>query len=318
MSSAVLAPKQRADRELAQSAKEIMQVGSKSFSLAATLFSKELRVGARMLYTWCRYCDDQVDIAAGPEAKRERVEAIMRATESALNGEPQSDTVFRAFQLVAQKYGIPKLYALDLVRGMEMDIEDRVYEDFTDLELYCYHVAGVVGLMMVYIMGVSHEKALSNALDLGIAMQLTNISRDVLDDAALGRCYLPQVWLDQEGLKREEIANPENRKKVARVVRRLLDHTEYFYRSGKKGLCFLPFRAAIAVAVASNVYREIGRLVLVRGEKAWDKRAIVSKPKKLWLTMVGILEVLATIPRRVVRPWRACTFQRVWRPSWVE
>ncbi len=311
------------DRELAAVTKEIMQVGSKSFSLAATLFTRELRVGARMLYAWCRYCDDRVDIAADPEAKRERVEEIFRQTESALNGEVQNETIFQAFQLVAHKYNIPSVYALDLIRGMEMDIEDRAYENFSDLELYCYHVAGVVGLMMVYIMGISHEKALSNAVDLGIAMQLTNISRDVLDDAELGRCYLPQVWLDEEGIKRSEIANPENRGKVAKVVCRLLDRTEYFYRSGKQGLKFLPFRAAVAVAVAANVYREISCLVLLRGANAWDRRAVVSKPKKLWLTILGIFQVMVTIPSRLIFPWKPCQFQRVWRPfsssrAWVE
>lgn len=318
MSESELATVGHCDLALEASTKEIMRVGSKSFSLAAMLFPNNLRVSARLLYSWCRYCDDQVDIAAGPEAKALRVQSLYAETKSALRGDPQTDLIFRAFQAVALKHQIPSEYALDLVRGMEMDVHNQQYEEFPELEKYCYHVAGTVGLMMVYIMGVSDKKALAHAVDLGVAMQLTNISRDIVEDAALGRCYLPLSWVRAEGLTVAELSLPENRKIAAKLVAQLLEHTERYYVSGKRGMKYLPLRAAIAVAVAANVYREIGRLVISRGERAWDKRAVVSMPRKIFLVFQGILEVLSTIPQRIRQPWLPCQLSDIWRPTWID
>lgn len=116
---------------------------------------------------------------------------------------------------------------------------------------------------------------------LGIAFQLTNIARDVLDDAGSGRCYLPATWLAEAGISTTTLRDPANRAVVARVAARLLDEAERYYRSADCGLKALPFRSAWAVAAALGIYRAIGRLVIARGARAWDSRVVVSTPRKL-------------------------------------
>ena len=168
-----------------------------------------------------------------------------------------------------------------------MDVSGHEYRSFDDTLLYCYRVAGVVGVMMAQIMGVRDVPTLQRAADLGIAFQLTNIARDVLDDAGNGRCYLPAEWLAEEGLSTATLSYRANRTSLARVVARLLDEAERYYQSADCGLQALPFRSAWAVAAALGIYRAIGRLVIVRGAKAWDNRVVVSGPRKLWELMVG-------------------------------
>ena len=168
--------------------------GSKSFSLAARLFDSGTRDAAFFLYGWCRYCDDQVD-RAGMEESREQLEQrlakLSEATRSVFSGAAQEQAVFIAMQYIVQRYSIPAHYALELIEGMAMDARGTRYQTFNDLALYCYRVAGTVGLMMSHVMGLRDEQALKHAADLGIAMQLTNIARDITEDASMSRIYLP-------------------------------------------------------------------------------------------------------------------------------
>src|SRR5262249_48112165 len=138
-----------------------------------------------------------------------------------------------------------------------------------------YRVAGTVGLMMVHVMGVSDDKALKNAASLGIAMQLTNIARDVMEDAAMDRVYLPGVWLEEAGVPRESVADRRFRPLVTQVVSRLVKSAEGYYREGNEGIKYLPLRAALAVAMASRIYSRIGKLVKKRGARAWENRCMV-------------------------------------------
>lgn len=293
--------------------RQMIAVGSKSFSLASKLFGPEQRDAACFLYGWCRYCDDQVDKTVNLRLQEERVRALEEATRAAFDGRAPKNPVFIALQHIAKTYGIPSHYALELIEGMAMDVRKEHYWTFEELSLYCYRVAGCVGLMMSHIMGVSDERALRNAADLGGAMQLTNIARDVLEDAAMGRVYLPLLWLDEAGVPEGQIAHPRYREGVALVVRRLLAEADGLYRSGNAGLKYLPWRCALAVAVASEVYSRIGKLVLSRGSRAWDRRAIVSPWGKAVAVVRGALRVAASIPYRLARPWREAAITLVWR-----
>jgi phytoene synthase len=159
--------------------------------------------------------------------------------------------------------------------------------------LYGYRVAGTVGLMMARVIGATDEAAHKHAVDLGIAMQLTNIARDVLDDARVGRVYLPLSWLAEAGVPAQDIAEPRHRPALAGLVLRLVREAAVYYASGDQGLRYLPFRSACAVAAAREVYAAIGTKVLGRGAAAWDQRTVVSKARKLWLTGRGFVRVLA-------------------------
>jgi phytoene synthase len=292
--------------------------GSKSFSLAARLFDSETRDAAFFLYGWCRYCDDQVD-QAGMEESREQLEQRLRtlaeATRSAFSGAAQEQAVFIAMQYIVRRYSIPAHYALELIEGMAMDARSTRYQTFNDLLLYCYRVAGTVGLMMSHVMGLRDEQALKHAADLGMAMQLTNIARDITEDAEMGRIYLPIQWIEEAGMVPEEIAAPKNRQKLALVTRRLLREAERYYVSGDAGLWHLSFRSACAVAAARHVYAAIGSLLLLKGPSAWDQRTYATGPQKISAILGGMVQVLASIPARMIRPWSAAPIRMVWRHS---
>jgi phytoene synthase len=292
--------------------------GSKSFSLAARLFDPDIRDAAFFLYGWCRYCDDQVDQAGMAESREQleqRLTTLSAATQSVFSGAAQEQAVFIAMQYIVQRYSIPAHYALELIEGMAMDARGTRYPTFNDLSLYCYRVAGTVGLMMSHVMGLRDELALKHAADLGIAMQLTNIARDITEDALMGRVYLPLQWIEEAGITPEEITAKKNRHKLALITERLLKEAERYYLSGDAGLWHLSFRSACAVAAARHVYAEIGSLILRKGSSAWDERSYVTGARKHWVIIGGVLQVIATIPLRMMRPWSAAPIHMIWRHS---
>jgi phytoene synthase len=283
-----------------------IQQGSKSFALASRLFDPATRDGAILLYAWCRHCDDQIDeqtlgFRAGQSlagSAEERLAALERETRRALAGEPVEEPAFAALQEVARRHDIPERHPLDLLKGFTMDVEGRRYETLDDCCRYCYHVAGVVGVMMAHVMGVRGEDPLDRASDLGIAFQMTNIARDVIDDAEAGRVYLPETWLLGKGVPPGDIARPEHRAAVHSVTERLLAEAERYYTSAEVGLARLPFRSAWAVAAARRVYRDIGRLVRQRGPRAWDRRASTGRARKILLALAAAGDAAAATRRR--------------------
>ena len=299
----------------------MIEKGSKSFSLAAKLFDPATRDAAFFLYGWCRYCDDQVD-QAGPVVDQSglaaRLKALKDKTAAAFSFAPQQEPVFVALQYIAHRYGIPSHYALELIEGMAMDVRATRYTGLNELLLYCYRVAGTVGLMMAHVMGLRDEAALKHAADLGIAMQLTNIARDIVEDAAMGRIYIPSTWLGEAGIAADQIAAPKNRNKLAMLTLRLLREAERYYRSGDDGLWHLSFRSACAVAAARNVYSEIGALLLQQGARAWDGRTYVTGSRKIRVILAAIVGLLRSVPARLVKPWSPAPLRMIWKASNIQ
>lgn len=301
---------------LADHATQTIRAGSKSFAAASRLFEPDTRRSAVLLYAWCRHCDDVIDgqllgVGRSPAIQTpasERLAELVAATQSAFAGEPATDPAFAAFQEVALKHRIPQRYALDHLRGFAMDVEDREYRGIEDTLDYCYHVAGVVGVMMAIIMGARDAATLDRACDLGIAFQLNNIARDIVEDAAIGRCYLPSQWLDEFAIAPSELAAERHRASLAILARRLIELAEPYYSSALDGLPALPFRSAWAVATAHGVYRQIGVRVVERGADAWNSRTFTSRADKLRLAAQGYWVVL-TARRRTARP-RPALYQR--------
>ncbi|HVM98618.1 MAG TPA: phytoene/squalene synthase family protein [Caulobacteraceae bacterium] len=294
--------------DLEQASRETIRKGSQSFAAAAAIFDAETRADAEMLYAWCRHCDDVIDgqelghgMATPDEATAsQRLTSLYAKTRAALAGAPTDDPDFAAFQRVALRRRIPERYAIELLDGFAMDVMARRYETLDDTLDYCWHVAGVVGVMMALVMGVKPDDiaTLRRAQDLGLALQLTNISRDVIEDAANGRIYLPARWLAEAGVPEAEIAARKHRAAVFGVTRRLLAEAEPYYASAIAGLSELPFRSAWAIAAARAVYRQIGVIVLARGPRAWDKRASASTPMKAWLALSAGWTALASRGRK--------------------
>jgi len=187
-----------------------------------------------------------------------------------------------------------------------MDVEGRTYRSLQDTLLYAYHVAGVVGVMMAYVMGVRDLVTLRRASDLGLALQLTNIARDVIEDAKGGRVYLPAEWLGAAATP-AEITDPKNRLTVFAATERLLVAAEPYYGSARWGLKSLGFRSAWAVAAALGVYRQIGFMVRAMGPTGMDRRAATGNLTKLALVLqAGIIAArAATLDGRRREPERA-------------
>ncbi len=278
--------------------------GSKSFAAASRLFAPQTRASAHMLYAWCRHCDDVIDGQAMgfPNGQEEAlsgdralqtVNELEAKTRNACIG-IADERVFEALSVVCDRHAIDERYPLDLIQGFRMDAEERNYDTIDDTLLYCYHVAGVVGVMMAMVMGVKQRAVLNRACDLGIALQLTNIARDVIPDHRTGRIYLPRDWLEEAGLSHETMCAEHNRPALFSVTRRLLDTAEPYYRSATHGLPHLSWRSAWAVSSAQKVYRAIGIEVRRRGAEAWDSRVSTTKPTKLASIMSGLAQTLVT------------------------
>lgn len=319
------------DRTLMDHAVQSIEVGSKSFAAASRLFDPETRRSAVMLYAWCRHCDDVIDgqeggrdaVPVSVDEVRARLKGLIEQTHAVYAGQPARTPAFAAFQDVVRRHDLRKAYALDHLAGFAMDVEDRRYETLDDLLEYCYHVAGVVGLMMAQVMGVQDDPTLDRACDLGLAFQLTNIARDIVEDAAIGRCYLPMQWLQELQVPRARMADAEFRPALAVLAARLVDLAEPYYQSAEAGISALPRRSAWAVATAKGVYREIGVKVKAAGASAWDQRVSTSKADKLRLVFSGGWQALASHGRRWPardpqlwqRPGRTCAAARHASPA---
>jgi len=271
--------------------------GSKSFALASRIFEPKMRGDVAMLYAWCRHCDDVIDgqvmghgqITDYREGQMQRLEALTLQTKSALSERPSKDPIFQGLARVFETYSIPHKHAYELLHGFRMDVEERVYESREDILEYCYHVAGVVGVMMAYVMGVRDPATLDRASDLGLAFQLTNISRDVIDDAKAERVYVPTDWLRSAGAPTSayDIVKQENWLAVHDATTHLLDIAENYYASARIGIKHLPFRCAWAISAALRVYREIGEKLRLQGPQAWEQRVSTSNVRKTWLVLSG-------------------------------
>jgi phytoene synthase len=274
---------------LVEAARQSIARGSKSFGLASTLFDRKTRERAWLLYAWCRACDDLADgqemghgmqVVADPAV---RLALIRDRTALALAGKPSGEPAFDGFGVVARECAIPARLADDLIAGFALDAEGWRPRSENDLYLYCYHVAGAVGVMMALVMNVSPEDdtTLDRACDLGIAFQLANIARDICEDDAAERCYLPVEWQVEMDIPPGEHMKPAYRHRLAVLAQRLAKRAVGYEASGRAGTAALPFRAAWAVLAAAGIYGDIVRKVAEAGEHAWDHRIKTSKAAKI-------------------------------------
>lgn len=268
----------------------LLRDGSKSFYAASLLLPKRLRADVYALYAFCRVADDLVDRAANAApavaAVRERLHALY-------SGATACGPVERAFADLLTRHPLPIEAPAALVEGFAWDAERRVYETISDLRAYGMRVAGAVGVMMTLLMGVRSAEALARASDLGVAMQLTNIARDVGDDARAGRLYLPREWLRAEGVDAEAwLANPVPCPQIARVTQRLLEEADRLYRRAEQGIALLPADVRPAIWAARRIYAEIGAQTRRNGLDSVTRRAVVSKRRKLALVAAAMVSSL--------------------------
>jgi len=283
------------DAVVAQSEASMRQ-GSSSFDAAARLFGRRLREDVWQLYAWCRHCDDEIDgqdhggqlTLLSPTERAERLARLERETRAALAGDVVEDPAFVAFQRVALRHRIAPQWPLELLEGFAQDVDGQSFETLEATLRYCWGVAGTVGVMMARIMGVDAVDVLRRAQDLGLAFQLTNICRDIREDAQGGRVYLPADRLAALGVDIEPAARLAADPAVAfPLALELLDLAEDYYASARVGLRHLPFRGALAVAAARDIYRSIGRRIRKGGPESLLTRMRTPKPLMLLLLLRG-------------------------------
>ena len=266
----------------------LMRGGSKTFFAASRLLPRRVRAPAVALYAFCRLADDEIDQAANAELAAQAVRQLQLRLDAVYAGRPQAIDVDRALACVVHQYTIPRELLDALLEGFMWDASGRKYATLEDLQAYAARVAGNVGAMMALVMGVHDEAALARACDLGVAMQLTNIARDVAEDARNGRLYLPSAWLHEAGIDAQAwLAAPRFDSALLAVVQRLLATADTLYRRAEHGISSLPRDCRPAIQAARLVYAEIGREIARKvrraGPLAITARAVVSAPRKVAL-----------------------------------
>lgn len=291
--------------------------GSKSFGAASQLFSGAVRERAHLLYAWCRACDDIADgqdhggamnlpVPGNPSGMAiddlptdaealERVGEIHRLTDMAYAGQPSGNAAFDCLGVLLLECPIPRVFADALLQGFDRDAAGWYPRSEADLFSYCWNVAGSVGCMMAIIMGVdpADDDTLDRACDLGLAFQLANIARDVAEDAAADRCYLPEEWLVEMDIPPGAHMHPAWRHRIAVIAKWLAEFVEMYEASARIGATRLPFRSRWAVLSAAGIYGDIARKVHAAGDHAWDHRVTTTRGEKLtrmaqaaWLSLI--------------------------------
>ena len=276
--------------------------GSRTFGLASLLLDRRARESAAWLYAWARHCDDVIDgqdlgqanqaLTDDIEVARARWSVLRSNTERALAGAEVDDPRFTRFARVVARHSIPTKYPFDLLDGLRQDVDRSTYHTIDDLEDYATLVSGSVAVMMGYVMSATDPAMIGGLNRLGIAIQHVNVARDVVADAHASRVYLPSEWLDQVGVPGDRVEEPRFRSGLARVVRRLLDRATAVREAGLAEIRGMPFRCRFVVNAAVRMYSDIGRIIVRRGERAWDRRAVVGPARKAMLVAQGFAGAL--------------------------
>lgn len=268
--------------------RSMLRHGSLSFHAAAQLLPLSVRRPVTVLYAFCRLSDDAVDMAIDGQAALER---LYQRLDRVFDGRPFNQPVDRAFTDLINRYHLPRLPFDLLLEGFQWDVEGRTYHTVSDVTAYGVRVAGTVGVLMAVLMGAKSREALARAADMGIAMQFTNIARDVGEDANAGRLYLPRDWIESEGMCVEEfLAEPMMTPALGRITARLLKEADCLYARSDAGLAELPFRCRLSIRSARQIYAEIGQQVKLNHYDNINHRAYVSLGRKLGLMSLAAIK----------------------------
>jgi phytoene synthase len=278
-----------ADMEACRAA---IRTGSLSFHAASKLLPAHVRDPALVLYAFCRLADDAVDEGQNP------IEAVLHLQDrldSAYTGKPHDAPIDRAFARMIQTHDMPRALPDALLEGLAWDAEGRRFDTLSGVLDYSARVAAVVGAMMCVLMGVRDRHRLARACDLGLAMQLTNIARDVGEDAKLGRIYLPLDWFAEAGLDPAAfLRNPTASPEIRAMTERLLREADRLYQRSEPGIAALPVSCRPGIFAAHTIYGGIGGVIRAQGCDSITQRAVTGKGRKIgWLAASGLRAALS-------------------------
>ena len=255
----------------------------KSFYWASFFLPKKNRIAASRLYSICRYLDDVAD-----SSKLDTSSQIKNIFNQIKENESSEINIF--FKKNHISLGILK----DLIDGLISDQQNVRVTDEKELIDYSYKVAGTVGLMMLPIINTKDAEARKHAIDLGIAMQLTNIARDVYEDAKMNRLYLPKEWLGQVSVSDliDNKLDDQKKRLIELSIKNLIELSDKFYANGFSGMKFIPLRTRLAIFFAAKIYKGIGEKIKSGGYVYKLERIYLNKLEKLWITIISIPEFL--------------------------
>jgi 15-cis-phytoene synthase len=280
--------------------REAIRTGSLSFHAASRLLPERVRAPALALYAFCRIADDAVDEG---DDKTSAVLSLRDRLAKVYAGQPRNAPADRAFAAVVEAFEMPAALPEALLEGLAWDAMGQRYDTVSGVLDYSARVAGAVGAMMCVLMKVRNADALARACDLGLAMQLTNIARDVGEDARAGRLYLPQDWLREGGLEPEAfLADPTPSPVIRAATKRLLDTADALYRRSESGVAALPAACRPGIYAARHIYDGIGGAVRNAGYDSITHRARTTKTQKIGWLMLSMARTGAStvVPRAAV------------------
>ena len=277
-----------------------IRTGSLSFHAASKLLPTRVRDPALALYAFCRIADDAVDEG---HDKAHAVLSLRDRLDLIYAGRPRNAAADRAFASVVEDFEMPRALPEALLEGLAWDAVGRRYDDLSGVLSYSARVAAAVGAMMCVLMRVRDADALARACDLGLAMQLTNIARDVGEDAREGRLFLPQDWLADEGIDTKAfLADPQPTPELSRVTKRLLAQAARLYQRSEAGVTALPLGCRPGIFAARHIYAGIGSAIARNNHDSITRRARTGSTRKLgWLALsVARSAVSAVLPGAAV------------------
>ncbi len=270
----------RDDHDLA-ACRALMRGGSKTFFAASLLLPQRVRAPASAIYAFCRLADDAIDLGADPSAA---LRWLQRRLDAIYTDNPCDIDADRALARVVHSHSIPRALLDALLDGFMWDAQGRTYDTIEEVQAYGARVAGTVGAMMALVMRCGTDQALARACELGVAMQLTNIARDVGEDARNGRLYLPRAWLRDAGIDADAwLQAPHFNAAIGHITQRLLRVADALYERAEQGIAALPRDCRPAILAARLVYAEIGHQLVRDGLDSVNHRAVVSSRRKLAL-----------------------------------
>ncbi len=280
-----------------QESREITRREAKNFYYAFLTLPQERRRAIYVAYAFCRYCDDAVDTAESVDQKMATLQSLHASLNDAYTGRT-SDPLFLALADVADRHDIPEEYFKQVIHGVESDLTKVRYQDFEELRRYCYQVASVVGLICLQIFGYKDDSAREHAIDLGLAMQLTNIARDIQEDLGLGRIYLPQDEIARFGYSEEALEAGIVNESFINLMRFQAQRARGYFDSGFKLLPYLSPRSRACPAVMGQLYSKVLQRIEEAEFDVFQHRISLSKTEKLRVTaQTWFTSMLPSSPR---------------------
>lgn len=272
-----------------QEAKKITKKFAKTFYLASLFLPKDKKYASYAVYAICRLSDESVDGPYRPDQKN-NLQKLEWEIASAYANQETNDPLLIAFRHTVENYKIPKEYFDELIKGMHMDLEIKRYPHFSSLYEYCYRVAGVVGLIMLEILGYKHGAAKDYAIKLGVAMQLTNILRDINEDFLRGRIYIPQDELLGFNVSEEQLAKRQNDDNFKNLLRFQIERCRKLYNESLAGIKLIDnFPSRLVVLAIQGIYSGILDSIIKNNYDVFTKRSFVSKLRKLKVILAILL-----------------------------